>query len=164
MIDCICSKSSVFEHEGRKCHFNQHTIFNHFQVFKSIWLFQNKEGDPYLILSSILKQPALCTIVTYVYTGMHPLVLNHPMPNASWLVVEHCFVTYRQGEWYCNSVTFWHLTWKKLKNWCMTAWTINQALQATCNWGVPTSWETMWIWMIFFIKSICTRFLFTFIF
>jgi hypothetical protein len=44
-------------------------------------------------LSSILKQPALCTIVSYVY--MHPLVLNHPMPNASWLVVEHCFVTYR---------------------------------------------------------------------
>jgi hypothetical protein len=71
-------------------------------IFKFLNLFE--EGDPYLILSSILKQPALCTIVSYVY--MHPLVLNHLMPNARWLVVEHCFVTYRQGEWYCNSVTF----------------------------------------------------------
>jgi hypothetical protein len=61
---------------------NQNTIFNHFQVFKSIWLFQNKEGDPYLILSSILKQPALCTIVSYVY--MHPLVLNITIYLCAW--------------------------------------------------------------------------------
>ena len=37
------------------------TVFNHFQVFKSIWLFQNKEGG-------ILKQPALYTIVSHVCT------------------------------------------------------------------------------------------------